>query len=999
MLDTDAIRTQLHEMRQRSEQLANLLNTEARSLSADGIPASLSLVETLRQYRIRQQELIALWNASQPATRVSAATSLEALEAELARHERAIQACLVMRDILSISLRDGTSLPELESVQSDACSALASHGTELDDNQIELLRIGKHSWCDLLRMIREQDSLADAEWSSLNRSIEASFGRTLAIAASRGRLVIQRAEEPASPPEPVPSGETTPTVLIAEPGLEESPATADDSGPMTLPFRGSRNSAVERPVTSDDAESSIIRMTVCDDSQELVNSTPEPEIIEVLPEPLVIDGASRLSAAEESSATDSVFDDIAPATLTDLIRRETQTQLDAEPVATTSDIVTEPSAPFITEPTAPPITDTVKSSAPKSSTDNGSIFDDDSDEDELIRHKSRTPRNTLLSSPPAAVVETPSPLAQQLLDEAGFEDATGASASLAMQIFNGPEADRLTLLPDLILHLIHEGRPGLAFHLARGLESRAITERRFVPSWLIRTWTFGHALLFPKGQLAGLLQEDLRNPIQNDASQDRDWKLAMSLLVRAATLRPAIIAPFSRASAVLRDFDLRENCVQLYNYCSRIGTYGERIQGVFPGLFKQTRENVPYADQLSSLRADIARWISQDDSIELRYEAAQPLFQKTHWSLRAATASRGADTDRIWMNWQVALRLGESLIQPVLEDRRAELSRVRTEVEEITSKLSAHDDVSSQFSHPPVRAYLRQATTFAQRWISLHTGASAADSQAYLPQAAVELRSEVESRHEGVLQELRTLAENTRSLEVRMAVACLMLSVQEIRDLVDPSTPSETREPDPRHLLNSELLKIPELRLSTSWEPDLDPHTVEDEILKFLCHPQPDWATAFKMQLSQGNDAAAERILSLSLWSDEERDALEGVLRHHRTRQKSEFLQQLAAVRHLLNESVHLDILPEAERTGIETRLSRLQLSLNAESSVSHGILELDRVRDSLLKRREREAERIRNRLRQLHGTSRAESEPPPASPKSSKGWIMNFENDPPATF
>ncbi len=38
----------------------------------------------------------------------------------------------------------------------------------------------------------------------------------------------------------------------------------------------------------------------------------------------------------------------------------------------------------------------------------------------------------------------------QLFDGAEFTDATGPSA-LAMEIFNGPEAERLTLLPDLIL--------------------------------------------------------------------------------------------------------------------------------------------------------------------------------------------------------------------------------------------------------------------------------------------------------------------------------------------------------------------------------------------------------------------------------------------------------------------------------------------------------------------------------------------------------------------
>ncbi len=286
----------------------------------------------------------------------------------------------------------------------------------------------------------------------------------------------------------------------------------------------------------------------------------------------------------DSPPAASVFDDIVPVSLEDRIRQEAET-------------------PPVPAPAAPSALGNVWEAASKSqrhSGDHESIFDDDNDEDDLIRSKGRTPLNTLVPATPAISDESISQLAQQLLDSAEFTDATGASAALAMEIFNGPEAERLTLLPDLILHLIHEGRPGLAYHLARGLEARSLTERRFVPSWLIRTWTFGHALLFPKGQLASLLQEDLQNPRRNDQALDRDWSLAMSLMVRAATLRPAIIAPSSRAAAVLRDFDLKENCVQLYNYCSRIGTYGERIQGVFPGLFKRHTTASP---TLSSCRS------------------------------------------------------------------------------------------------------------------------------------------------------------------------------------------------------------------------------------------------------------------------------------------------------------------------------------------------------------------------------------------------------------
>ena len=83
------------------------------------------------------------------------------------------------------------------------------------------------------------------------------------------------------------------------------------------------------------------------------------------------------------------------------------------------------------------------------------------------------------------------------------------------------------------------------------------------------------------------------------------------------------------------------------------------------------------------------------------------------------------------MNWQIALLVGESLIAPVLIDHRTELARVKADVEVITTKLAAQNvgDDRRQLSQPEIRAYLRQATTFAQRWIGLHSGAATNDAQ------------------------------------------------------------------------------------------------------------------------------------------------------------------------------------------------------------------------------------------------------------------------------
>jgi len=1020
--ETETLRVRLHQLRLAGHSLADLLQVNADRLDANGEPLLGSVLDQLQGYREQFSHLTSLFDSEYGGRAPSGFQFLSDLESELEQRDTAKQATTVARSILQIIHRDRQSFPALDELQSAASELVASLGMKVPREEILRFTESRHVWCDLLRMISEGHSLPDAEWTRLNTSVEASLGRSLAVAAARGRLEFTKSVELAAQDGsnsdqlsdstlaflPAPQPVLAPT-LIPDTVIETQAAGVVDAtdsgllGPLdvvspaaeveapTLRW-GLRNSAVVRAVTKARSESTKWhpKLSV---SPESVSDAVAPEVARINeslslapPVSYLIDESPSvaLSAAdrtvtERTVESQSVFDDIEPVSL--------------------NDNFSKPSTVAAAEvPPRRPASRGFQPSRPRAST--SSIFDDDADDENektMDREMGRTGADLPLTLP-AAAAASPSPLAERLLAQARFADATGPSASLATMILNGPESDRADLIPDLILHLVHDGRPGLAYHLSRSLEARATHLRPFVPSWLIRTWAYGHALVFPKGQLAGLLQDDLQTRARTEMRDaPPDWKLALSLLVRASTLRPAIIAPSTRAASILRDFDLQDGCVQLYNYCSRIGVYGERIQGVFPGLFKLSSSRVPYSDQLSTLRSDIARWKESANTIPLKTQIASQLFQKAGWSLRAGTSQRNPEAAFDWMNWQMALRLGESMVSPVMEDRRHELARVKADVEDVSNKLSAPGtgEHRRQLCQPDIRAYLRQATTFAQRWISLHSGAATQESRNYLPQSAVELRSEIQNRHEPVMEELHTLASEQSSFEVRMAVACLMLSVKGIRDLVDPNISTDTREADPRHLLHAELLKISDLPLGSHWEPETDLLSLEEEILGFLSQPQPDWTTAFKMQLSRGNHQCGERILSLATWSNEERDALQGVLELDRHRQRTDFVRELNEVNTLLAESVHLDILNESERTGFVTRLSRLGKIVASEGSVSSGIIELDRVRQTLLKRREREADRIRNRLRQLNSstpndqesTSTPAKEMPPPS-----GWIMDFD-------
>lgn len=932
-IDPETLRQRLQQLRLAGVRLAELLQGHADRLETGESPPSTDLVIELRKYREQHANLSAQLDPEANAASPQRPRSLNEIEQDLQLRESAQCALSVARSILQLKTRDGQSLASLDLMQSEARELIASHGDNLPSDQLQLFVDGQHPWHDLLRMIHQGDSLPDAEWTTLNASIESSLGRSVAIAVARGRLEINSSAQDDDelmaskvPPHPA---DQAPARPVIEPGNSASPAS--------------------RPTISSTKQSG--RVVVPEEA----SSQPPP------PSPLL---SSRLGGS-----TDSVFDDIEPV------------RLNRKFASKTSGGQTSGGPSLI----------------PASNGAN-SIFDEPIDEP---RRGQRGADVTVESPQPTRpTFKSHSPLAERLLSLARFSDATGAAANLATMILNGPEADRADLLPDLILHLIHENRSGLAFHLSRCLEARANRRRPFVPAWLIRTWAFGHALNFPKGQLAGQLQDELQSQPMNDLREGTpEWRLALSLLVRASTLRPAIIAPGTRAASLLRDFELQEGCVHLYNYCSRIGAYGERIQGVLPGTFKQSSSSLSQTEQLAKLRSDLTSWKESANTIPLKLQITSQLFQKAGWSLRAGTSQRHPQAALDWASWLIAARIGESLTSPILEDQRRELVRVKADLDEVTAQLSASESSEGhrQFSQPDVRAYLRQAVTFAQRWISLHHSPAQGDSQNYLPQAATELRAEIQSRHEPVLEELRALATEHSSFEVRMAVSYLMQSVQEVHRLVDPNIPAELHEPDPRHLLHAELLKIADLRVGANWEPEVDLPSLEEEILQFLCQPQPDWLMAFKMQSARGHHHLAERILSLSHWSNAERVALQGVLESDRQRQRTDFVRELNEVKTLLAESVQLDILKDIERTGFETRIERLGRIVESDKDVATRASELGRVRELLIKRREREADRIRSRLRQLNAPSPQESDGNKSSESPSgttrpRGWVMDFD-------
>src|SRR5205085_6645713 len=130
--------------------------------------------------------------------------------------------------------------------------------------------------------------------------------------------------------------------------------------------------------------------------------------------------------------------------------------------------------------------------------------------------------------------------------------------------------ERSRLLAELQVELLRSGRFALAYQITRCLTPYREQALTALPLWLVRALALGEHVVFPKGNIAQLLQEDFAEFRRELLYRgDREWGEGLGFFLRAAAIRPAVLAPVSRAAGMLRAVGINENLCHLYNYCSR----------------------------------------------------------------------------------------------------------------------------------------------------------------------------------------------------------------------------------------------------------------------------------------------------------------------------------------------------------------------------------------------------------------------------------------------
>src|SRR5262245_1701462 len=231
-LNTDELAQRLASLSERFAHLAQSLSQSAQ-LTQSGTPPAELLIDEITSIRtefvdVRQRVVEAAKALSVNAPGMAEIDSLKALktvvdavakgiadqEKRAALLEARNKVMTVLDRVLAISHVDGPNFTSLAQCQAKAreIRQAAQDPKAFDSENAPAFLESTPSFAALLTMIENRDALDDDKFAALEDAVTQSFGKTLAVAATRGKLVVGAAPAAAAarPAAAVPRGQETP---------------------------------------------------------------------------------------------------------------------------------------------------------------------------------------------------------------------------------------------------------------------------------------------------------------------------------------------------------------------------------------------------------------------------------------------------------------------------------------------------------------------------------------------------------------------------------------------------------------------------------------------------------------------------------------------------------------------------------------------------------------------------------------------------------------------
>lgn len=217
------IMQQLTALSERHPALGRRLVQAANNLLNSGTPISESLLAELVKYsrdfnQVRQQ--LTIETGKIPTTEISLNDLKQSInhQVQSASNPTLRQNSLKLLDgILRLAHKDVENYQPLQTLQQQALQLKASISTPNQplSETAEELASGQHPFSALLTLVQQQDRLSDTQWVVLEEKVAVAFGKSLAVAISRGKIYQSTGQtQPQATPEDI--------IILEEPTPSQS---------------------------------------------------------------------------------------------------------------------------------------------------------------------------------------------------------------------------------------------------------------------------------------------------------------------------------------------------------------------------------------------------------------------------------------------------------------------------------------------------------------------------------------------------------------------------------------------------------------------------------------------------------------------------------------------------------------------------------------------------------------------------------------------------------
>ncbi len=538
-------------------------------------------------------------------------------------------------------------------------------------------------------------------------------------------------------------------------------------------------------------------------------------------------------------------------------------------------------------------------------------------------------------------------------------EQAGSKEMAAILLENDVTDSKAALIRELVCRLIREDRCGLAYNVS--LASNTLQE--LYPAWLIKLMILGINLRFSTGELAHLIKKEIEEHSEELRSRKNSIQQAgTTFFAAAAILQPALLAPITGATNVLRSLYTRDGMSVFYQYINLIADFGDRLQGIDPGILKKARDKVAWDGEMDILKHDIRLWLNKAKQLNIIYFA-------------------GA---RVWAKWLEPGGMVTELLSPVLDQRKEQAVKVREMVDRLSDigelrkeinhtdrvilKRRLGEDITAR-SLDQLIYHVREAIGFSRRWLDLEeTSKYLSTSNSYFQTQVQDLRKHLQSIDQSLMSELNSF--EAADIYMQTAIKQFRGQTKKIASLFDPDSTFPNDEPRPEHLLNAELLTIPALRLNNEWEPVDRKFNIYQELLKLIARGDISWQNAFSIKCEEEDHEATSRMINFlshqktdSVNLAELRDKGEKEIRECRL----SLQRDIDATRIVLEKAVASGLFSENERLDVISVINDIENRLASVQYFPTEHQKLDNIRTGIQKKEQQQLHTVRLRLEALH--------------------------------